>query len=240
MIVRELTGGVYFGEPRGIEDLGNGQRRGVNTQVYETYEIERIARVAGDLAMKRGKRLASSEKRNVMESGLLWNEDVTRIISTEFPELELEHVLADNCAMQLVRNPKQFDVIVTDNLFGDILSDCAAMLTGSLGMLPSASLGAIDETTGKRHALYEPVHGSAPDIAGQGFANPLAELLSYTMLLRYSFDMNEDADLIEQAVQNVLNSGIRTADIMQDGMARVSSTVMMDSVLKELNKLAGV
>ena len=177
VIVRELTSGSYFGEPRGIEDLGNGQRRGVNTQVYETYEIERIARVAGDLAMKRGKRLASSEKRNVMESGLLWNEEVTRIISTEFPEIALEHVLADNCAMQLVRNPKQYDVLVTDNLFGDILSDIAAMLTGSLGMLPSASLGAPDAASGRAKALYEPVHGSAPDIAGQGLANPIASIL---------------------------------------------------------------
>jgi 3-isopropylmalate dehydrogenase len=208
--------------------------------MYTTPEIERVGRVAFDLARKRQGRLTSVEKANVMMSGVLWRETMTALHAAEGDGVEMTHMYADNCAMQLVRNPKQFDVIVTDNLFGDILSDCAAMLTGSLGMLPSASLGAVDPATGKRHALYEPVHGSAPDIAGQGMANPLAELLSYTMLLRYSFDMHEDADLIEQAVQNVLNSGIRTADIMQDGMARVSSTVMMDSVLKELNKLAGV
>ena len=234
MIVRELTGGVYFGEPRGIEDLGNGQRRGVNTQVYETYEIERIARVAGDLAMKRGKRLASSEKRNVMESGLLWNEEVTRIISTEFPEIALEHVLADNCAMQLVRNPKQYDVLVTDNLFGDILSDIAAMLTGSLGMLPSASLGAPDAASGRAKALYEPVHGSAPDIAGQGLANPIASILSFAMALRYTFDRGADADLLEGAVTRVLDQGLRTADIMQAGMTQTGTSGMGDAILAAL------
>ncbi|MDB2584774.1 3-isopropylmalate dehydrogenase [Alphaproteobacteria bacterium] len=237
MIVRELTGGVYFGEPRGIEDLGNGQRRGVNTQVYETYEIERIARVAGDLAMKRGKRLASSEKRNVMESGLLWNEEVTRIISTEFPELELEHVLADNCAMQLVRNPKQYDVLVTDNLFGDILSDIAAMLTGSLGMLPSASLGAPDAATGRAKALYEPVHGSAPDIAGQGLANPIASILSFAMALRYTFDRGADADLLEGAVTKVLDQGVRTGDIMQSGMTQTGTSGMGDAILAALESV---
>ena len=235
MIVRELTGGVYFGEPRGIEDLGNGQRRGVNTQVYETYEIERIARVAGDLAMKRGKRLASSEKRNVMESGLLWNEEVTRIISTEFPEIALEHVLADNCAMQLVRNPKQYDVLVTDNLFGDILSDIAAMLTGSLGMLPSASLGAPDAASGRAKALYEPVHGSAPDIAGQGLANPIASILSFAMALRYTFDCGADADLLEGAVTRVLDQGLRTADIMQTGMTQTGTSGMGDAILAALD-----
>ena len=234
MIVRELTGGVYFGEPRGIEDLGNGQRRGVNTQVYETYEIERIARVAGDLAMKRCKRLASSEKRNVMESGLLWNEEVTRIISTEFPEIALEHVLADNCAMQLVRNPKQYDVLVTDNLFGDILSDIAAMLTGSLGMLPSASLGAPDAASGRAKALYEPVHGSAPDIAGQGLANPIASILSFAMALRYTFDRGADADLLEGAVTRVLDQGLRTADIMQAGMTQTGTSGMGDAILAAL------
>ena len=237
MIVRELTGGVYFGEPRGIEDLGNGQRRGVNTQVYETYEIERIARVAGDLAMKRGKRLASSEKRNVMESGLLWNEEVTKIITTEFPELQLEHVLADNCAMQLVRNPKQYDVLVTDNLFGDILSDIAAMLTGSLGMLPSASLGAPDATTGRSKSLYEPVHGSAPDIAGQGKANPIASIMSFAMALRYTFERGEDADLLENAVTHVLDKGVRTGDIMQAGCQEVGTSGMGDAVLAALTEL---
>lgn len=237
MIVRELTGGVYFGAPRGIEDLGNGQRRGVNTQVYETYEIERIARVAGDLAMKRGKKLASSEKRNVMESGQLWYEDVTRVITQEFPELALEHVLADNCAMQLVRNPKQYDVLVTDNLFGDLLSDVAAMLTGSLGMLPSASLGAPDPTTGRAKSLYEPVHGSAPDIAGQGKANPIASIMSFAMALRYTFDRGDDADLLENAVTGVLDKGIRTGDIMQDGMTAVGTVGMGDAVLATLDEL---
>ena len=236
MIVRELTGGVYFGEPRGIEDLGNGQRRGVNTQVYETYEIERIARIAGDLAMKRGKRLASAEKRNVMESGLLWHEDVTRVIATEFPDIALEHVLADNCAMQLVRNPKQYDVLVTDNLFGDILSDIAAMLTGSLGMLPSASLGAVDAKSGRARAMYEPVHGSAPDIAGQNLANPLASILSFAMALRYTFARPADADLLEQAIMQVLDDGARTADIMQAGMVQLGTSGMGDAVLAALDK----
>ncbi len=236
MIVRELTGGVYFGEPRGITDLGNGQRRGVNTQVYETYEIERIARVAGDLAMKRGKRLASAEKRNVMESGLLWNEEVTKVIEAEFPKIELEHVLADNCAMQLVRNPKQYDVLVTDNLFGDLLSDVAAMLTGSLGMLPSASLGAKD-AEGRVKSMYEPVHGSAPDIAGKDLANPMATILSFAMALRYSFDLGADADLLENAVQSVLSNGLRTADIMQAGMTQTGTVGMGDAILESLNQL---
>ena len=236
LIVRELTGGVYFGEPRGIEDLGDGQRRGVNTQVYETYEIERIARVAGDLAMKRDKRLASAEKRNVMESGLLWNEEVTRVIANEFPELELEHVLADNCAMQLVRNPKQYDVLVTDNLFGDLLSDVAAMLTGSLGMLPSAALGA-EDSEGRSKAMYEPVHGSAPDIAGQGIANPIATIMSFAMALRYSFNRGQDADLLEAAVTHVLDKGIRCGDIMQPGMEKVGTVGMGDAILVSLNEL---
>lgn len=236
LIVRELTGGVYFGEPRGIEDLGNGQRRGVNTQVYETYEIERIARVAGGLAMKRGKRLASAEKRNVMESGLLWHEEVTRVIGAEFPEIELEHVLADNCAMQLVRNPKQYDVLVTDNLFGDLLSDVAAMLTGSLGMLPSASLGAAGDS-GRARGMYEPVHGSAPDIAGQGVANPIATIMSFAMALRYSFDRGRDADLLEAAVADVLDKGFRSGDIMQPGMRKVGTAGMGDAILGSLAEL---
>ncbi len=238
MIVRELCGGLYFGEPRGIETLADGTRRGVNTQVYTTPEIHRVARVAFELAKKRNNRVASAEKCNVMESGLLWREEVQIIHDTEFPEVELSHILADNCAMQLVRNPKQFDVIVTDNMFGDILSDAAAMATGSLGMLPSASLGGEDEN-GNRKALYEPVHGSAPDIAGQGAANPLATILSFAMMLRYSFDMGCDADLVEQAVQNVLNGGLRTADIMQEGKARVSTSVMGEAIVSELDKLAG-
>ncbi|PCK00322.1 MAG: 3-isopropylmalate dehydrogenase [Zetaproteobacteria bacterium] len=231
LIVRELTGGVYFGEPRGIEDLGNGQRRGVNTQVYTTSEIERVARVAFDLAKKRGNKVTSCEKSNVMESGLLWREDVTALHTKEFSDVELEHMYADNCAMQLLRNPSQFDVIVTDNLFGDILSDEAAMLTGSLGMLPSASLGAHGTT-----ALYEPVHGSAPDIAGQGKANPLATILSLAMCLRYSFDQGDLADKIEYAVQDVLNSGTRTPDIMAHGCTEISTSGMGDALIAALAK----
>ncbi len=237
MIVRELTGGVYFGEPRGITDLGNGQRRGVNTQVYDTFEIERVARVAFDLARKRGNRVTSVEKRNVMESGLLWNEDVTALHSRDYSDVTLDHMLADNCGMQLVRTPKQFDVLVTDNLFGDMLSDVAAMLTGSLGMLPSASLGEADRD-GKRKALYEPVHGSAPDIAGQGLANPIATILSFGMALRYSFDMGAQADMVDRAIENVLASGKRTADIMQGGMTAVSTTEMGDAILGELDALS--
>jgi 3-isopropylmalate dehydrogenase len=237
MIVRELTGGVYFGQPRGIETLPDGQRRGVNTQVYTTSEIRRVVGVACELARKRGNRVTSVEKCNVMESGVLWREEAQWMHDNEFPDVTLEHMLADNCAMQLVRNPKQFDVIVTDNLFGDMLSDEAAMLTGSLGMLPSASLGAVD-ATGRRRALYEPVHGSAPDIAGQGLANPIATLLSFAMTLRYSFDMGEDADLIETGVKNLLDGGMRTADIMQQGKAKVSTTVMGESLIRELDKLA--
>jgi len=237
LIVRELTGGVYFGEPRGIETLPDGQRRGVNTQVYTTSEIERVARVAFDLARKRGNRLCSVEKANVMESGLLWREEVTRLHGEEFADVELSHMLADNCGMQLVRTPKQFDVIVTDNLFGDMLSDVASMLTGSLGMLPSASLGAAD-SSGRRRALYEPVHGSAPDIAGQNKANPLAAIMSFAMMLRYSFDMQEDADMVERAVENVLDAGLRTGDIMQDGKTLVSTTEMGEAVVAELGRLA--
>ncbi len=237
MIIRELTGGVYFGEPRGIEDLPNGERRGINTQVYTTSEIHRVAAVAFDLARKRNNRVCSVEKANVMESGVLWREEVTKLHAESFSDVELSHMYADNCSMQLVRAPKQFDVIVTDNLFGDMLSDTAAMLTGSLGMLPSASLGDVDET-GRRKSLYEPVHGSAPDIAGQGKANPLATLLSYAMSLRYTFDLPEDADLIETAVNNVLGRGLRTPDIMADGMAQVSTATMSDALLKELDKLA--
>ncbi len=237
MIVRELTGGLYFGEPRGIEDLPDGTRRAVNTQVYTTPEIQRVARVAFELAGKRGNRVCSVEKANVMESGVLWREEVQKVRDTEFAGVELSHMYADNCAMQLVRNPKQFDVIVTDNLFGDMLSDTAAMLTGSLGMLPSASLGAVD-SSGRRLALYELVHGTAPDIAGTGLANPLATLLSFAMCLRYSFDMGEDADLIETAARKVLDGGLRTADIMQPGKAKVSTSVMGEAITRELDKLA--
>ena len=238
LIVRELTGGVYFGEPRGIEDLGGGQRRGVNTQVYTTAEVHRVARVAFELAAKRDGRVCSSEKANVMESGLLWREEVQKLHDEEYPDIELSHMYADNCAMQLVRNPKQFDVIVTDNLFGDILSDAAAMLTGSLGMLPSASLGAADDS-GKRKALYEPVHGSAPDIAGKELANPLATILSLAMAFRYSFDMGNEAKLLEDAVEDVLAQGLRTADIMADGGETVSTSAMGEALLEALDKLAG-
>jgi 3-isopropylmalate dehydrogenase len=235
MIVRELTGGVYFGSPRGVETLPNGERRGINTQVYTTGEIVRVARVAFELAQKRGRKLCSVEKANVMESGVLWREEVTKL-HAEYKDVALSHMYADNCAMQLVRAPKQFDVIVTDNLFGDILSDCAAMLTGSLGMLPSASLGASDQQ-GRRRALYEPVHGSAPDIAGQDKANPLASLLSLSMMLRYSFDLGKEADLLEQAAKNVVANGFRTGDIMSPGATLVSTVRMGDEILKELDRL---
>ncbi|MBI4967239.1 MAG: 3-isopropylmalate dehydrogenase [Rhodospirillales bacterium] len=237
MIVRELTGGVYFGQPRGIETLANGERKGVDTQVYTTGEILRIGRVAFELARKRGKKLCSVEKANVMLSGVLWREEMTKL-GKDYPDVQLSHMYADNCAMQLVRTPKQFDVIVTDNLFGDLLSDCAAMLTGSLGMLPSASLGAAD-AQGKRKALYEPVHGSAPDIAGKDLANPLATILSFSMMLRYSFDLGAAADLVDQAAKNVLAGGFRTADIMQPGKAKVSTSVMGELLIRELDKLKG-
>ncbi|AXN00042.1 3-isopropylmalate dehydrogenase [Acetobacter pomorum] len=236
MIVRETVGGIYFGNPRGIETLPDGSKRGVNTEVYTTSEIERVARVAFDLARKRFNRVCSVEKCNVMESGLLWKEVVTDVHAKEFSDVELSHMLADNCAMQMVRNPRQFDVIVTGNLFGDLLSDLASMLTGSLGMLPSATLGAVREN-GKFPALYEPIHGSAPDIAGQGIANPIAQILSFAMLLRYSLNKQEEANMIEQAVSNVLESGLRTADIMSEGMARVGTSVMGEAIVRELDKL---
>src|SRR5438477_1249401 len=236
MIVRELTGGIYFGEPRGIEIMPDGSRRGINTEVYSEAEIERVVRAGFELAQKRNRRLTEVDKANVMESGLLWRE-VSRRVHADYPDVELSFMYADNCAMQLVRNPKQFDVIVTSNLFGDLLSDCAAMLTGSLGMLPSASLGAAD-ATGRKKALYEPVHGSAPDIAGKDIANPLACVLSFAMMLRYSFDMVEEADLVEDAVRRALASGVRTSDIVQPNTGRVSTRVMGDTVLRELEKAA--
>ncbi len=238
LIVRELTGGVYFGEPKTITDLGNGQKRAIDTQVYDTYEIDRIARVAFDLARTRSNKVASSEKRNVMKSGVLWHEVVSQVHAESYPDVELEHVLADNCGMQLVRNPKQYDVIVTDNLFGDMLSDVAAMLTGSLGMLPSASLGAPDEQSGRRKSLYEPVHGSAPDIAGQNLANPIAMIASFAMALRYSLGMGDWAGKVEDAISRTLDKGIRTSDIMQDGMTQVGTTQMADAILHELEAIA--
>ena len=236
MIVRESTGGIYFGEPRGVETMPDGQKRGFDTESYTTNEIERVARVGFDLARKRQNRLCSVEKANVMQSGLFWRQVVTALGEREYPEVELSHMYADNCAMQLVRNPRQFDVIVTSNLFGDLLSDLASMLTGSLGMLPSATLGAVD-ASGRRHALYEPIHGSAPDIAGRGIANPLGQILSFAMLLRYSFDMEEDAALIEQACTKVLASGLRTGDIMAAGTAKVGTSVMGEAIVRELEKL---
>jgi 3-isopropylmalate dehydrogenase len=235
MIVRELTSGVYFGEPRGITVMDDGQRMGVNTQRYTTNEIRRVARSAFELAKRRSNRVCSMEKANVMESGILWREEVQWVHDHEYPEVELSHMYADNGAMQLVRAPKQFDVIVTDNLFGDILSDCAAMLTGSLGMLPSASLGAPMEN-GRPKALYEPVHGSAPDITGQGKANPSACILSFAMALRYSFDQGDEATRLENAVQSVLASGIRTADLMQAADGKPASTTEMgDAILAALD-----
>ena len=236
MIVRELTGGVYFGEPKQIFDLGNGQRRAIDTQIYDTYEIERIGRVAFDLARKRRNKVTSAEKHNVMKSGVLWREVIAALRQREFPDVQLEHQLADALGMQLVRWPKQFDVIVTDNLFGDMLSDVAAMLTGSLGMLPSASLGDADPRTGKRKALYEPVHGSAPDIAGKGLANPIAMIGSFGMALRYSFGLGEAAERLEAAVAAVLAEGWRTADITSEGARVVSTAEMGDAIVTALRR----
>jgi 3-isopropylmalate dehydrogenase len=236
LIVRELTGGVYFGEPKEIVTLESGEKRAVDTQIYTTSEIERIAGVAFDLARTRGNKVASAEKRNVMKSGVLWNEVVSRVHATSFSDVALEHVLADNCAMQLVRRPKQFDVIVTDNLFGDILSDVAAMLTGSLGMLPSASLGAPDAATGRRAALYEPVHGSAPDIAGQGLANPIAMVGSLAMAMRYSLGLGDLADRLDAAVATVLGEGLRTRDIAGSGTNVVGTGEMGDAILAAFAK----
>ena len=234
MIVRELTSGVYFGEPRGIHKEGN-ERVGINTQRYTESEIARVARSAFELARKRSNKVCSMEKANVMESGILWRDVVTEIHAAEYPDVELSHMYADNGAMQLVRAPKQFDVIVTDNLFGDVLSDCAAMLTGSLGMLPSASLG-LPNAEGRPKAMYEPVHGSAPDITGQGKANPIACILSFAMALRYSFDQGDEATRLEQAIEKVLSDGARTADLMgpEDGTP-ISTTQMGDVILEALD-----
>src|SRR5271166_1301805 len=237
MIVRELTGGVYFGEPKQIIDLGNGQKRGIDTQVYDTYEIERIGRVAFELARKRRNKVTSADKRNVMKTGLLWNEVITALHQREYPDVTLEHKLADALGMQLVRWPKQFDVIVTDNLFGDVLSDVSAMLTGSLGMLPSASLGRLDSSSRKRKALYEPVHGSAPDIAGKGIGNPIAMINSLVMALRYSFGLSGVADRVYNAISTVLAKGLRTADIRSDDCCIVSTSEMGDAIVSELKNI---
>ena len=233
LFVRELTGGIYFGEPRGIKPIDNGERKGINTHVYTTSEIVRVARVAFDLARKRNNKVTSCEKSNVMEAGQLWKEEVQSIHEKEYKDVELNHMLADNCAMQLVRKPKQFDVIVTDNLFGDMLSDEAAMLTGSLGLLPSASLGARDKN-GNMRSLYEPVHGSAPDIAGKSIANPIATILSFAMALKYSLNLDKEADTLEKAVQKVLDEGLRTKDIHSSGMKEVSTSVMGDAIISKL------
>lgn len=237
MIVRELTGDLYFGEPRGIS-VEHGVRVGRNTMIYHDWEVQRIARVAFDLARQRQGRVCSVDKANVLECTEMWREEMQKIRDTEYTDISLSHMYVDNAAMQLVRNPKQFDVMVTGNMFGDILSDCAAMLTGSLGMLPSASLGEAD-ASGKRAALYEPVHGSAPDIAGQNKANPLATILSLAMMLRYSFAMSKEADLVEHAVANVLAEGFRTGDIMQAGCKPVTTTQMGEAVLNALSQYAG-
>ena len=233
MIVRELTGGIYFGEPRGIKPIDKGERKGTNTHTYTSSEIQRVAKIAFDLARKRNNKVTSCEKSNVMEAGLLWREEVTELHKKEYSDVELSHMLADNCSMQLLRNPKQFDVIVTDNLFGDMLSDQASMLTGSLGLLPSASLGAKNKE-GDMRAMYEPIHGSAPDIAGKGIANPIATILSFAMALRYSLDLDNEANQLENAVQNVLDSGLRTRDILSKGMKEVSTSEMGEAIISKL------
>ncbi len=235
LIVRELTGDIYFGQPRGVT-VENGHRVGRNTMIYADWEVTRIARVALDLARARGKKLCSVDKANVLETTEMWREEVQKLRDAEYSDVALSHMYVDNAAMQLVRSPKQFDVMVTGNIFGDILSDCAAMLTGSLGMLPSASLGA--EINGKRAALYEPVHGSAPDIAGKGIANPIATILSVSMMLRYSFGMNAQADMVDAAVASVLEQGLRTGDIMQPGKKNVGTKEMGDAILAALAALA--
>lgn len=237
LILRELTGGTYFGEPKEIVTLENGQQRAVDTTVYTTFEIERLVKVGFDLARKRANKVHMAAKWNVMRTGVLWNKVTTQTHKSYAPDVEMNLILADNCAMQLIRNPKQFDVIITDNLFGDVLSDEAAMMTGSLGMLPSASLGAPDAKTGKRKSLYEPVHGSAPDISGKGLANPIATIASFAMALRYSLDMTAEADMIEKAIANTLAQGLRTGDIMQDGMKSAGTTDMGDAIIGELRKL---
>ncbi|GMO56424.1 MAG: 3-isopropylmalate dehydrogenase [Rickettsiales bacterium] len=235
MILRELTGGLYFGEPKGIKTLEDGQRYGFNTMAYTEKEIERIVRYGFEIAMMRNKKLCSVNKSNVLEVMILWR-DITNEVAKDYPEVALSHMYVDNCAMQLARNPKQFDVLVTENMFGDILSDLASMLTGSLGMLPSASLSEPDKD-GKRLAMYEPVHGSAPDIAGQNKANPMSMILSFGLMLKYSFEMNAESEMITTAIRNTLAKGYRTADIMQEGMQEIGTTEMGDKIIDELNKI---
>lgn len=231
LVVRELVSGIYFGQPRGLEDLPNGEKRGYNTLEYKTSEIERIARTAFEAARLRSGRVCSVDKANVLESTEYWREVVTALHAAEYSDIELSHMYVDNAAMQLIRNPKQFDVMVTTNMFGDILSDEASMLTGSIGMLPSASLG-------EKYGMYEPIHGSAPDIAGQDKANPLATILSGAMMLRYSLDRADLADKVEQAVENTLNDGVRTVDLAAAGEPSVSCSGMGDAVCERLEKLA--
>lgn len=232
MIVRELTGGIYFGEPRGVEVDANGNKKGFNTLVYYDYEIQRVAKVAFEIARKRNSKVCSVDKANVLESTELWRDEITKLQQESYQDVELSHMYVDNASMQLVRNPKQFDVIVTTNMFGDIISDTASMLTGSLGMLPSASLGS--EINGKINALYEPVHGSAPDIAGKNIANPIATILSLAMMLKYSFNMNQEHDQINNAIKSVLKKGYRTADIAGAGDQAISTEKMGDLILNEL------
>ncbi|MCA6098005.1 3-isopropylmalate dehydrogenase [Bradyrhizobium australafricanum] len=237
VIIRELTSGIYFGEPRGIETLPDGQRRGFNTEQYTTNQIRRVARSALELARTRRNKVCSVDKANVLETSVVWREEVIKLHKEEFSDVELTHLYVDNAAMQIVREPRQFDVMVTGNIFGDILSDCAAMASGSLGMLPSASLGPVDRF-GRRKALYEPVHGSAPDIAGKGIANPLGSILSVAMLLRLTLNRPEDADLLEKAVQTALASGARTADIAEAGAKKLSTVQMGDAVLGALDRIS--
>jgi 3-isopropylmalate dehydrogenase len=238
IIVRELTSGIYFGEPRGIETLADGQRRGFNTEQYTTHQIRRVARAAFELARTRNNRVCSVDKANVLETSVLWREEVIALHREEFKDIELDHLYVDNAAMQIVREPRQFDVMVTGNIFGDILSDCAAMASGSLGMLPSASLGPVDRF-GRRKALYEPVHGSAPDMAGKGIANPLGSILSVAMMLRMTMNRPKDADLLERAVDSALAAGARTADIAGPGATPLSTAEMGDAVLSALDRVAG-
>lgn len=239
MIIRELTGDVYFGEPRGVKTLADGSKQGVNTMTYNSKEVERIAKVAFDLARIRGKKLCSIDKANVLETTEMWREVVSEIGKKDYSDVALSHMYVDNAAMQLVRNPKQFDVVLTGNIFGDILSDVASMLTGSLGMLPSASLGA-KQKDGKQFALYEPIHGSAPDIAGKNIANPIATITSLAMMFRYSFSYIKEADLIEKAIENILNRGVRTADIARPSEPCVSCSQMGDEILSEVKKLISI
>ena len=237
VIIRELTGGIYFGEPRGIETLADGQRRGFNTEQYTTSQIRRVARSAFELARSRRGKVCSVDKANVLETSVLWREEVAALHLEEFSDVELTHMYVDNATMQIVREPSQFDVMVTGNIFGDILSDCAAMASGSLGMLPSASLGPVDRY-GRRKALYEPVHGSAPDIAGKGIANPLGSVLSVAMMLRITLNRGADADLLEKAIDSALSNGARTADIAEPGAPRLSTKEMGDEVLAALDEVA--